>query len=77
VLTGMSRIQVHSIAVDMKSVLALLHSNTLSAQTILRGLNTLWQDDPVTLKDALGFLVRIPLELVNSWDVRIACTSKY
>lgn len=52
-------IQVHSIAVDMKSVLAL------------------WQDDPVTLEDALGFLVRIPLELVNSWDVRIACTSKY
>jgi hypothetical protein len=73
----MSRIQVHSIAVDMKSVLALLHSNMLSAQTIPRALGTHWQKDPVTLEDLLVFLVRIPLELVNSWDVRIACTSKY
>ncbi|PQE14012.1 Glycoside hydrolase superfamily protein [Rutstroemia sp. NJR-2017a BBW] len=37
-----------------------------------RGLGTGWQQDPVTLEDALGFRVPIPLELVTSWDASSA-----
>jgi hypothetical protein len=75
-LTTVSRTQVHAIAVDMKSVLALLHNNLLSLQSTPRGLGTHWLQEPMTLEDALGFMVPIPLELVNSWDVRMWYTLK-
>ncbi|KAL5316344.1 hypothetical protein ACEPPN_015389 [Leptodophora sp. 'Broadleaf-Isolate-01'] len=38
-------------------------------QSAPRGLGTGWQQDPVTLEDALGFRIPIPLDLVNSWDM--------
>lgn len=66
----------HAIAIDMKGVLALLHNNLLSLQATPRGLGTNWQQEPVTLEDALGCMVPIPLELVNSWDVRMWYTLK-
>lgn len=58
--------QVHTIVIDMKSVLSLLRSHILSQQATPCGLGTHWQQAPVTLEDARGFLVPIPLELVNS-----------
>ncbi|KAF4615625.1 hypothetical protein G7Y89_g15282 [Cudoniella acicularis] len=61
--------KVHTIVIDMKSVLSLLHSHLLSQQATPRGLGTHWQQAPVTLEDALGFMVPIPLELVNSWEM--------
>jgi len=38
-------------------------------QSPMSGLGTHWNQAPVTLEDAHGFLVPIPLELVNSWGV--------
>lgn len=43
------------------------------AETTPRGLDTHWKQAPVTLEDALGNLIPIPLELINSWDVRFLC----
>lgn len=60
----------------MNSVLGLLHNNIVSLQATPRGLGTHWQQEPVILEDALGFVVPIPLELVNSWDVRIGFLRK-
>lgn len=44
----------------------------VSQQATPRGLGTGWQQDPVTLEDALGFRIPLPLELVNSWKVSTA-----
>jgi hypothetical protein len=56
-------------AVDIKNTLGSFHSHILSNQYTPRGLGTGWQQDPVTLEDALGFKIPLPLELVDSWDV--------
>ncbi len=53
----------------MNSVLSLLRNHIVSQQAAPRGLGTHWQQAPVTLEDALGFMVPIPLELVNTWEV--------
>lgn len=63
------RIQVHSIAIDMKSVLSIFQGQITSQHAAPRGLGTHWRIAPVTLEDALGFIIPIPLELVNSWEV--------
>ena len=55
--------------IDIKNILCLFQSNILSQQATPRGLGTGWQQDPVTLEDALGFRIPLPLELVNSWEV--------
>ncbi|KAF4633139.1 hypothetical protein G7Y89_g4976 [Cudoniella acicularis] len=55
--------------IDMKTVLSQVRCHILAQQTTPRGLGTHWQQAPVTLEDALGFLVPIPLELVNSWKM--------
>lgn len=34
------------------------------------GFGGTWQQAPMILEDALGKVVPIPLELVDSWDVR-------
>lgn len=39
--------------------------------TTPKGIGNTWQQAPVTLEDALGFVYLIPLELVNSWDVGV------
>ncbi|KAE8441910.1 hypothetical protein EG329_004168 [Mollisiaceae sp. DMI_Dod_QoI] len=70
VKSGMNSLsQVHSIVIDMKSVLSLLCNHILSQQAAPHGLGTHWQQAPVTLEDALGFMVPIPLELVNTWEM--------
>jgi hypothetical protein len=66
------RTQVHSMIADVRSILGLFQSHILSQQSTPRGLGTGWQQEPVTLEDALGFRIPIPLELVNSWEVNIA-----
>ena len=58
--------------VEIKDIVVLFHSQIASQQSTPRGLVTGWQQDPVTLEDALGFRIPLPLELVNSWDVSIA-----
>ena len=60
----------HTIVIDVKNFLSLLQSHMLGQQAISRTIGGCWQQAPVTLEDALGFVVPIPLELVNSWDVR-------
>lgn len=70
---GLRRAQVHLIAIDMRSLLSILHNHILSHEAAPRGLGTHWQQAPVTLEDALGFMIPIPLELVNSWEVRFNC----
>jgi hypothetical protein len=55
--------------VDVKSMMTLLHNNILPIHAIPRSLGTQWQQEPVTLEDALGNRIPLPLELVNSWDV--------
>jgi hypothetical protein len=70
-LTLKSRPRIYSIAIDMRSWFSRLNDQIASLQITPRGLETHWKQAPVTLEDALGFLVPIPLELVNSWDVRI------
>ena len=57
--------------VDIKNLLGLFRSHMSLQQSTPRGLGTAWQQEPVTLEDALGFRIPIPLELVNSWEVRI------
>jgi hypothetical protein len=49
-----------------------LPESMVSQQATPRGLGTGWQQDPVTLEDALGFRIPLPLELVNSWKVSTA-----
>ena len=61
--------QLQVIAIEMKNTLSQLHGHILSQQATPRGIGTQWRQEPMTLEDALGFLVPIPLELVNSWDV--------
>lgn len=68
------RTQVHSMTADIKNILGLFQSHMLSQQSTPRGLGTGWQQEPVTLEDALGFRIPIPLELVNSWEVNNANT---
>jgi hypothetical protein len=60
---------VHTIAIDTKNFLSLLQSHMLAQQATPRTIGGCWQQAPVTLEDALGFVIPIPLELVNSWDV--------
>jgi hypothetical protein len=60
------RSQVHTIAIDMKNFLSLLQSHTLAQQTTPRTIGGCWQQAPVTLEDALGYVIPIPLELANS-----------
>jgi len=55
--------------IDIKNILRLFQSNISMQQSTPRGLGTSWHQDPVTLEDALGFRIPIPLELVNSWDM--------
>ena len=47
------------------------------AETTPRGLDTHWKQPPVTLEDALGNLIPIPLELVNSWHVGLPLDNFY
>lgn len=65
----MPRTQVKSIITDIKRLLELFGAQMLMAESTPRGLDTHWKQAPVTLEDALGNLIPIPLELVNSWDV--------
>jgi hypothetical protein len=58
--------------IDIKNILGLFHSHISSQQSTPRGIVTGWQQDPVTLEDALGFRIPLPLELVDSWDVSTA-----
>ncbi|PVH79347.1 hypothetical protein DL98DRAFT_589416 [Cadophora sp. DSE1049] len=67
--TVASLAQVRLIAIDMKCLLGLLHNHIVSIQATPRGLGTHWQQAPVTLEDALGFVIPIPLELVNTWEM--------
>ncbi|PMD65619.1 uncharacterized protein K444DRAFT_625172 [Hyaloscypha bicolor E] len=70
VKSGVTKLtQVHAISVDMRNDLSLLQSHILAQHATPRGLGTHWQQEPVTLEDALGFMVPIPLELVNSWEM--------
>jgi hypothetical protein len=57
--------------IDLRSLLGLLQSQIPSQQAIPTGIGTHWKQAPVTLEDAHGHLIPIPLELVNSWDVSI------
>ncbi|KAE9373748.1 hypothetical protein N431DRAFT_338810 [Stipitochalara longipes BDJ] len=61
--------QVHSIAIDIKNILYFFQSHMRLQQSTPRGIGTGWQYDPVTLEDALGFRVPIPLEIVTSWKI--------
>ena len=70
-LTIVARTQMHAFALDIRSALLLLNNHILSQLATPTGLGTHWPQEPVTLEDALGFIVPIHLELVNSWDVRI------
>jgi len=63
------RTQVKSIIVDIKGVLEMFKSQMSMAEATPRGLDTHWKQAPMTLEDALGNFIPIPLELVNSWDV--------
>lgn len=65
----LSRSQVRSIVIDMRSLLYLLHNSIATQQAAPRCLGGHWQQAPVTLEDALGFVIPIPLELINTWDV--------
>ena len=58
--------------IDIKNILGLFQSHISMQQSTPQGLGTGWQQDPVTLEDALGFRIPIPLELVNSWDASFA-----
>jgi phage gp36-like protein len=42
-------------------------------QQIQRGLGTHWQHDPAVLEDALGNRIRLPLEMIKSWEVSVCC----
>jgi hypothetical protein len=61
--------QVRSIVIDMKALLDFFRSSMLVQHATPQGLGTHWQQAPVTLEDALGYQIPLPLELVNSWDV--------
>jgi hypothetical protein len=61
--------QVRSIVIDMKALLDFFRSSMLVQHATPRGLGTHWQQAPVTLEDALGYQIPLPLELVYSWDV--------
>ncbi len=67
-LTNISRKDIHSRMAEMRSALKLLHNNVILLQCMRRGLGTQWKQEPVTLEDALGMHIRLPLEVVNSWD---------
>jgi ABC-type phosphate transport system auxiliary subunit len=54
---------------DVKNTLSVFQSQISSIQATPRGLETHWRQEPVTLEDARGNILPIPLELVNSWDV--------
>jgi hypothetical protein len=58
--------------VDIKNILDLFQSHMESQQSTPWGLGTGWQQNPVTLEDALGLRITIPLEIVTSWKVRIS-----
>ena len=58
-----------SIAIDIRAILGLFQTHISALQATPRGLGTHWQQAPVTLEDALGNMIPLPLELVNSWDV--------
>jgi hypothetical protein len=58
--------------VDIKNILYLFQSHMESQQSTPWGLGTGWQQNPVTLEDALGHRITIPLEIVTSWKVRIS-----
>jgi len=51
--------------------MSLLHNHVVAIQATPRGLGNHWQQAPVILEDALGFVIPIPLELVNNWGVSI------
>lgn len=63
------RTQVHSMTVDIRNLLFLFQGHMSLQQSAPRSLGTSWQQDPVTLEDALGFRIPIPLELIDSWEV--------
>jgi hypothetical protein len=71
-LIFLPRTQVRSIAIDMRNMLSLLHNSIVVQQAAPRCLGGHWKQAPVTLEDALGFMIPIPLELVNSWDVCVS-----
>lgn len=43
---------------------------TISLHNAPTGFGGTWQQAPVILEDARGKVVPVPLELVDSWDVR-------
>ena len=59
-----------SLASDIKGLLETFKAHMFILEATPRGLNTHWKQAPVTLEDALGNVIPIPLELVNSWEVR-------
>jgi len=64
-----SRTQVKSTVIDIKAILDIFKARMSIMEVTPRGLDTHWKQAPVTLEDALGNVIPIPLELVNSWDV--------
>ncbi|KAH8820125.1 hypothetical protein F5884DRAFT_744486 [Xylogone sp. PMI_703] len=68
-LKEQSKTQIHTIATDIKNLLVLLQSHIRSQQAMPRGLGGCWKQAPVSLEDAMGFVIPIPLELVNPWDM--------
>jgi hypothetical protein len=55
--------------IDIKALLDIFKAQMSITEVTPRGLDTHWKQAPVTLEDALGNVIPIPLELVNSWDV--------
>jgi hypothetical protein len=54
--------------IDIKNILGFFQGDISTQQSTPSGLGTCWQQDFVTLEDALGFRLRIPLEVIDSWD---------
>ncbi|CZR54355.1 uncharacterized protein PAC_04239 [Phialocephala subalpina] len=63
--------RVRTVVFGMCSMLSSSHTLVSEQMAIPKGLDTCWKQAPVTLEDALGALVPIPLELVTSWELYI------
>ena len=61
--------QIHAAVLEIGATLRVFQHHIYAQHTTPRGLGTHWAQQPVTLEDALGRLIPLPLELVDSWDM--------
>ncbi|CZR62688.1 uncharacterized protein PAC_12585 [Phialocephala subalpina] len=61
--------QIRYVMIDMRRLLGLLQTHITIQEVTPRGIGVTWQQAPVTFEDALGNVIPIPLEWVDSWEM--------